>query len=161
MLILDENNKVFTLESIHVPTSASHFWILDLQMLDYTLTPLEVLEELFCPSIALEICGFQFSVPTSWNILVVDDETSQLDLVTVKDLAGKPFDAMVYDHERNLPTGERIRVVDYTSEDHNVNPALNRHCMLCHPIGPTKWINIAPNDSYNKYLKNLLVGDIV
>lgn len=161
MLILDDKNDVFTLESIHVPTSASHFWILDLQMLDFTLTTLDVLEELFCPSIALEIDGFQFSVPASWNILVVDDETSQLDLVAVKDLAGQPFEALVYDHERCSADGQLIKVVDYTSECHNVNPSLNRHCMLCHPISESKWVNLAPNDSYNKYLKNLLVGDIM
>ena len=160
MLILDDDNKVLMLESIHVPTSASHFWVLDLQQLDYTLTPLEVLEELWCPSIVIEVEGYQFSVPASWNILVMDDDTSQLDVVAIKDLAGKPFNATVFDHQRNQAYGRRIRVMDYTSESHNVNPSLNRHCMLCHPIGPHQWINVAPNDSYNKYLKNLVVGDI-
>lgn len=160
MIILDEESKVTMLESIHVPTSAEYFWILDLQNLDFTLTKLEVLEELFSPSIALEIDGFQFSIPTSWNILVVDDETSQLDLVTIKDLAGKPFDALIYDHVTNRALSSTIRVIDYTGESHHVSPALNRHCMLCHPISESKWVCLAPNDSYNKYLRDLLVGDI-
>lgn len=161
MIILDENSKATILESIHVPTAAEYFWVLDLQQLDYTLTPLEVLEELWCPSIAVEIEGFQFSLPASWNVLVLDQETSQLDIVAIKDLAGKPFEAMVFDYERNKARGSVIKVVDYTSESHNVNPALNRHHMLCHPVGPNTWVTIAPNDSYNKYLKELVVGDII
>jgi len=161
MLILDDNNKAIVLNSIHVPTSATHFWVLDLQLLDYTLAPLLVLEEIWCPSIAIQIEGYQFSIPATWNLLVMDEDTSQLDIVAIKDIAGKPFKAMVLDHQRNTAHGSQIRVMDYSNESHNVNPSLNRHHMLCHPIGPTNWICIAPNDSYNKYLKNLVVGDIL
>lgn len=161
MLIINENNDINILENIHVPTEPDYFWVLDLQLLDFILAPVLILEELLCPSIAIEVGGSTFSVPAKWNILVMDDDTSQLDIVEIYKLAGNPFNAMVYDTEKHTAHGSRVRVMDYAVERHNVNPSLNRHHMLCHPIGPVHWVCLAPNDSYNKYLKNLVIGDIL
>lgn len=161
MLIVDEHNSISILENIHVPTHADYFWVLDLQLLDFTLAQTLILEELSCPSIAIEIAGSTFSLPAKWNILVVDEDTSQLDVVEIKKLAGHQFNALVYDPTRHMAEGFPIKVVDFSGDHHNVNPSLNRHHMLCHPIGQTQWVCLAPNDSYNKYLKNLAMGDIL
>lgn len=161
MIIIDDNSACTMLESVHVPTVSTHFWVLDLQMLDFTLTKLEILEETFSPSLEIEVEGFSFYLPTQWNVLIMDEETSQLDVVSVDDLSGRPFKVVVYDNDRNSATCKPVRVLNYNSDEHYVNPSLNRHHMLCHPISQSKWICIAPNDSYNKYLKNLVIGDII
>lgn len=161
MLIVDENSNSLILDSIHVPTSAKYFWALDLKMQDFTLAELKILEELWAPSIMVSIDGFSFPLPASWNILVMDPETSQLDVVDVASVAGKEFHAMVYDNDRNMASAAIIRAVDYKPEFHNVNPSLNRHHMLCHPISNSSWICVAPNDSYNKYMKNMVVGNLL
>jgi len=161
MLIFDDHSEAIILESIYAPTLTDHFWVLDLSILDYTLTPLLVLEEIVSPSVTLRIRGFEFNVPSNWNILVFAEETQQLDIVEVGNLAGREFTALVGGPDINASVPGGITVIDYTPEYQHVAPSLNKHQMLCHPIGPGEWINVAPSDTYNKYLKELIVGDIL
>ena len=161
MLIFDDESHAVILDNIHTPTISDYFWVLDLEQCDFMLTPLQVLEEIRSPALMLEIKGFRFILPANWNLLVYAEETHQLDTVEVSNLAGKDFTALVYGPEKTLVTGERITVVDYSPDHTSVGPSLSKHQMLCHPINPDEWINVAPSDTYNKYLKNLAVGDLV
>lgn len=161
MLVMDETNNALYLDSIHVPTVATHFWALDLTMRDFTLTPIELLEELPCPSLALVVDGVTVSIPSSWMIMCVDKETSQIDLIDVHETAGRHFFAAVYDNSNHRIDAKPITVVDYSEEDIHVYPMINRHHMLCHPISHNSWIMVSPNDTYNKYLKNCLIGDLI
>lgn len=161
MIILDNNNSAVILDSIHVPVLAEYFWVLDLNMYDYTLAPLLILEEVITPSIELQIGNFRFSLPANWNMLVADDDTSQLDVVEIAELAGREFKALVYGPNMSMATLETVVVTDYHPHFKNVGPSLNKHQMLCHPISPYGWISVAPTDSYNKYLKELTIGDLI
>lgn len=164
MLIYDEDNRTILLDSIHTPTPTEYIWVFDLNLMEYTLTQLVNLEEIISPAMQLDIGGFQFFVPTYWNMLVFSEETSQLDIVTVDELAGKEFTAFVVE---TMPTGNlkhrgaTVTITDYNPNYCSVVPQLGKHHMLCHPVSPTKWINIAPSDTYNKYLKELVIGDII
>jgi hypothetical protein len=164
MLIFDDNNRTIILDDIYTPTPTDFMWVLDLQIMDYTLAPLLVLEEIVCPSIKIKIRGFEFFLPANWNMLIYSEETSELDVVEISELAGKEFTSFVYDLSnpdivRYLPG--TVTVVDYSPEFTNVAPSLNKHQMLCHPISPTEWVNVSPSDTYNKYLKTAVVGDIL
>lgn len=161
MLILDQQEQPIVLDSIHTPTLTEHYWILDLNMMDFTLTELDMLEEIIAPSIMVQIKGFQFMLPANWNMLVYDTETLQLDIVEIAELAGREFMAFVYGPDKGKPDPGAVKVVDYKPEYQNVAPSLNKHQMLCHPINPNEWVNVAPSDTYNKYLKNCVVGDLV
>ena len=161
MLIMDESNEVLYLDSIHVPTVATHYWTLDLTNRDFTLTPIELLEELPCPSLAVVVDGIVNSIPSSWMIMCVDKETSQLDLVELHETAGRQFYAAVYDNDKHTITPKQITVIDYTEEDTHVYPMINRHHMLCHPVEKNSWVMVSPNDTYNKYLKEAVLGDLL
>jgi len=161
MLIFDENNHAIMLDSIQGPVLSQYMYVLDLNMMDFTLAPLLVFEEVICPTITLQIRGFQFDVPANWNILISDDETYQLDVVEISELAGKEFKALVYGMNMVNVELEPIQVIDYKINHQNVGPSLNKYQMLCHPIDPTAWVNVAPSDAYNKYLKDKVVGDII
>ena len=161
MLVFDGNSKPMMLDSIHTPTSVDHFWILDLAMLDFTMIPLMILEETVSPAMEIQIDGFRFIVPASWNIVVYDRDTSQLDVVEIAETAGREFTAFVYGPNKAKPTPKIITATNYLPGYANVGPALNKHQMLCHPISPDEWVVVSNSDGYNKYLKNLVVGDIV
>lgn len=161
MFLIDNNNETIILDSIHTPTKTDHFWVLDLNILDYTLTPLLILEEIVSPSIEVQISNFRFILPTTWNILVTDEETSQLDVVSVAELPGREFKALVYGPLMSRAKIEPVRVTNYFPNYKNVGPHLNKHQMLCHPISSSSWINVAPSDIFNKHLKNCNVGDII
>lgn len=160
MLIFNERSQPMILDSIHGPTLSEHMWVLDLTMMDYTLAPLTMLEEIVCPSMTIMIRGWQFVLPASWNVLVYDRDTAQLDVVQLAETAGREFTALTYGPRKSSVTPEIITVTNYHVEYKNVGPALNKHQMLCHPIGPDEWISVSPSDTYNKYLKDMIVGDL-
>ena len=164
MLIFDEHEQTIILDNIYTPTPVDYMWVLDLAIMDFTLTPLLVLEEIVCPSINLRIRGFDFWLPSNWNILIFSEETLQLDVIEISELAGREFTAFVYDvansNKINYHPGI-CTVLDYAPERSHTGPQLNKHQMLCHPIGPKEWINITPSDTYNKYLKELVIGNIL
>ena len=137
------------------------FWVLDLEIMDFTLAPLMVLEEVVAPTITLEILGFTFKLPATWCMLVFAEDTMQIDVIENGELAGKDFTALVAGPDITLPIPGNVKLIDYTPEDYNYVPSLSKNQMLCHPIGPDQWVNVAPSDPYNKYLKELVVGDIL
>jgi len=161
MLIFDSNSKPIILDSIHTPTLTDHFWVLDLSLMDFTLAPLISLEEVVCPTLLVRIRGFDFALPANWNILVFDSETSQLDVVELSEVCGREFTALCYGPQKNRHTPAIVSVADYYVEHKNIGPLLSKQQMLCHPIGPDEWINVSPSDTYNKYLKDRSVGDLI
>ena len=164
MLIFDDNNRTIILENVYTPTPTDFMWVLDLQIMDYTLAPLLVLEEIICPSIKIRIRGFEFWLPANWNMLIFSEETSGIDVVEVSELAGREFTSFVYDISDPKIVKYNpgvVTVIDYSPEYVNVGPSLNKHQMLCHPISPSEWVNVSPSDTYNKYLKNAVIGDIL
>lgn len=161
MLIFDDNNKPIILESIHGPTVTEHMWVLDLTIMDFTLAPLSMLEEVVCPSIQLCVDGYEFVLPANWNILVYDRDTTQLDVVEISETAGREFTALVYGPNKSRPEPATIIVSNYFIEYKNVGPSLNKHQMLCHPINNDRWVSVSPSDGFNKYLKDAFVGDLL
>ena len=161
MLIFDEQDQPIILDSIHSPVLTNYHWVLDLTMLDFTLTPLVMLEETISSSMQVTINGFNLILPTNWNILVFDQETSQLDLIELSEATGREFTALVYGPNHVKYASGIITVTDYFVEHKNVGPSLNKHQLLCHPISATEWISVSPANNYNKYLKDMTVGDLL
>lgn len=160
MLIFDERVQPVILDNIYSPTLTDCFWVLDLSILDFKLTPLGILEQIDAPTLVVSIEGFEFHLPASWNVLVVDDESMVLDVIELSEAAGRSFKAMVYGPDMSMVKASEIFVKDYLPTYPNVGPALNKHQMLCHPVSPGAWICISSSDTYNKYLKDKVVGDI-
>jgi len=161
MLIFDDNSKAILLDSIYTPLVTQHMWILDLNMMDFTLNPITILEEITAPSMTISIHGFEFWLPATWYMLVYDMETMQLDTVCVEDLPGREFNALVSGPNIQKALPGNVIVTDYDNRYKNIGPLLNKHQMLCHPISPEHWVNVSPTDVYNKYLKEKIVGDIL
>ena len=160
-MIFDNEANAVILDSIHNPVAADFFWVLDLKMQDFTLAPLLVLEEITGPAITVDVNGFHFKLPAMWNLLVFDPETHQLDVVTVEDLPGKQFTALMYGPEMKTHQAATITALDYHPHTQCIAPSLAKHQMMCHPVAPNAWINASPSDVYTKYLREFAVGDII
>lgn len=161
MLIFDDKVKPIILESIHTPTITDVFWVLDLNILDFKLTPLTILEEIVAPTVILSVEGFDFPLPASWNVLVVDEESMILDVIELSEVAGREFRAFVYGPSMPMARTSVISVKQYFPSYPNVGPSLNKHQMLCHPVSPGSWLCVSSGDTYNKYLKDKVVGDLI
>lgn len=161
MLIFDENVQPIILDNIYSPTIAESFWVLDLNLLDFKLTPFTIMEQIDAPTLLVSIEGFDFPLPAYWNILVVDDDSMVLGIIELQEAAGRSFRAMVYGPNMSMARTAEITVKQYLPTFPNVGPSLNKHQMLCHPIGPGAWISVSNTDTYNKYLKDKVVGDLI
>jgi hypothetical protein len=161
MIISDENSKPIIIDSINNPIVSDYFWVLDLQDIDFRLTKFLVNEEIHTPSLALNILGYVIELPTSWNILVYSEETSQLDIVSVSEVTRGDFIALVFDHKNNKILPGQISAIAYNNYSPIHTPSLNKAQMLCHALGPDCWVIVSPTDSYNKYLKNCIAGDLL
>ena len=162
MLIFQESQNVTKIDDLRPVIVEDYFWVMDLENKDFMIEPLNVIEATRCPSIELLVDGFQFIVPSTWNILIVDPETSQLDISDVGSVIGKNFHAFCYGFNSSMTEMHNIEAVDYHPDFVSFSPVMNKNHMLCHPIDKDRWINLSPADSYNKHFRStLLSGDFV
>lgn len=161
MIIFDENTTPIILDNIDIPFPVEYFWALDLELMDFTLRKLKLCEEVIAPTLAITINDYLIEAPAFWNILCYSAETSELDSIAFSDLTKQDFSAFVLDHRTNKLMPSRIRVLDHNVQGVVQYPSMIRNTMLCHPLGPYMWACIAPTDSYNKYLKGKVIGDLL
>ena len=161
MLLFDDNSRPIIIDDLNNPLYTQHMWVLDFNLMDFTMVPLVMIEETTCPTMEILVNGFQFNVPASWSILVYDRETVQVDAIELAEASGREFTALVYGPTKTIPSPGLITVTNYHIEHKNVGPVLGKHQMLCHPIGPDTWVAIGPHDYYNKFLKTASLGDII
>lgn len=161
MVIFDDTNKPLIIDSIFNQMTSGYFWIFQMDELDFTLSPLISLEMIECASVEIIVKGFPFVVPAHWNILVFDDETSQLDVVDISSTAGKEFTAVVHGPECRTIEPGIITVSNYFPSYVNVQPVLPKYAMLCHAISETQWVSVGTYDGYNKFFKNALVNNLL
>jgi hypothetical protein len=162
MILLDEHNDPIILDNIDIPFPVSHFWALDLEIMDFTLRELVLNEELEgAKTLRISIHGYSIEAPADWNILIYSPETSELDVVEFSDLTKHTFSAFVYNHKTEKLVPNVVRVINYDPYTNVQTPSLIKNTMLCHPLGCDMWACIAPTDSYNKYLKDMVIGDLI
>lgn len=161
MIILDENSQPIIFDNIDIPFPVSYFWALDLDLMDFTLKKWVLGEELTTSTLSVAINGYLVEAPCDWNLLIYSTETSELDVVEFSDLTKHSFSAFAFDHRKNRLIENHIRVVDYNMLTKVQTPSLIKNTMLCHPLGYDTWVCIAPTDSYNKYIKGKVIGDLL
>lgn len=160
MLLLNEYNKTVIISSLYDPIVFKSYWVLDLVLFDYKLANLNMLEESLSPAFLIRVGVAVFTIPANWYVLVYDEETTQLDTVSINDITNKDYTVLVSNMHNMKVDGATIHILDYIPDAKCVYPTLSKSHMMCHPIYDNTWINIAPNDTYNRYLKSRHVSDI-
>lgn len=168
MLFLSDLNKPYIVDSLSQPMAIKHNWIFSAHMLDFTLSQISYLEESSGPAIRLKINDFAFLVPSSWNILIVDNDTYQIDTIPVTSCANAQCFAFGMS-----PTDSRLRlfeisILDFEPNVSLVHPMINRATALCHPIGTSSYQGnevdvcsvIGPFDLH-KWINGKSIGDIL
>lgn len=167
MLVLPDYNKPYLIDSLTAPVVIKHHWIFSAQMCDFTLAPIHYLEETTSAAVKVRINNSEFWIPASWNILVTDTETYQLDTVNIHSCANVKHLAFTFvPNELKLRTLD-VMVLDYVESMSLVHPMVNKATALVHPVGPSEGFGtsrqlaviIGPHDLY-KHLQNKVVGDM-
>lgn len=169
MQILTDFSKPYILDNLTAPMVITHCWIFAADMLDFTLAPITYLEETTGPAVKLRVEGTEFYVPASWNILVVDRETSTIDTIPIGSCSSTPFAVFLMSVDDSKLRIGSISVIDYEPNYSCIHPLITKGTALCHAIGPTKTIRgtmtelgciIGPYD-LNKFIAGKTAGDLL
>lgn len=162
MKIFDETSCPQHIVDIYTPLVSEYMWILNCADLDFMLSPIQVLEEIDCPTLTFRTHhGNVLVLPANWSVLICDRDTAQLDTITLAESAGREFTALTYGPRSTHPSYTKMTAVDYCASGTISYPCLAKHQMLCYPISSFEWICISPSDPYNKYLKDRIIGDLI
>jgi len=169
MLILPDYNKPYLISSLTSPVVVKHHWTFNAPMTDFMLTPITYLEETTGAAIKVRINNSEFWVPATWNILVTERETYQLDTVAINACATTHHLAFSFSPDEMKLNTLDIMVIDYANSMALVHPMISKGTALVHPVGPAPTSNsgkikqlavvIGPHDLY-KHLANKVIGDI-
>ena len=161
MLYFNSKNNIVAVDTIYTPIVDNFLWVLDLEQNDFTLSPVTMLLELTTPTFDLIIDGLTIVLPTSWFIVIYDDEIGIMDVVQISDLMGRNFKLFTYGFSELMVTGSSYILNKYTPKNVSIMPNLNKKQLLCHPINNEQWICIGPTEAFAKKLKDMYVGEII
>ena len=168
MLFLSDLNKPYIVDSLSQPMVVRHHWVFSAHMLDFKIANISYLEESTGPAVKLKINNFGFYVPSTWNILIIDDDTYQVDTIPVTSCSNYKCHAFGMS-----PTDSKMRLLEVSIEDFEpkmslIHPMIQRATGLCHPVGVVQdrqketdvCVVVGPFDLH-KWLNGKTVGDLL
>ena len=87
MLVLPDYGHPYIIDSVSGPVVPKYSWFYDVSLNDFVLRPIRLLEETIGTTVKVRINNFDFNVPASWNLLVVDEDTKLVDTVPITQCA--------------------------------------------------------------------------
>ena len=161
----DEFKTVQQLTCVNdLPTKSDYYWVFDFELIDYTLVPLLMIQEVTGTVMLVNTLNKTITLPLNWSVLVFDEDSLQLDMVGISNLEVSSFTALV-----SGPSVEkdyfsaRISLQQVTAET-IVTPLPDKHQLLCHPVTDDLFICVGstPNvPTFQKYLEPLTVKSTV
>ena len=167
-IVINEINKPYLIDSLTQPLPLRHHWIFDGHFLDFTLSEINYLEETVGPTITILVAECEIKVPGAWNILIVDRETSTVDVVPISKCAAMEYLAFVFSPEDGKLITEPIEVIDWTEKDSCIFPAVSTGAAVVHAIAPgvlhgkqiNRGIVLSPHDLW-RWIGGKTIGDIL
>lgn len=168
MLILPDYNRPYIIDSLTAPLVVKHHWIFSAPDTDFKLQQITYLEETSGAALKLRINNSEFWVPATWNILITDRETYQLDTVGIQVCSGVKHLAFAFSPDENKLRTLDIMVVDYAENKALVHPMINKGTALVVPVGPIPvmmgktiqtTVVMGPHD-LSKHLTNKVIGEV-
>lgn len=168
MIILNEINRAYIVDSLTAPIVLRHHWVFNAQQLDFMLSEITYLEETQGPTITLQIADSEVRVPGAWSVLVVDRETYTIDAVPASACAAFEHEAFVFSPTDSKLQTAQIRVIGWDPKGSCIYPAVERAHALVHAISPgdshgkstARGVIIGPNDLW-RFIGGKTVGDVL
>jgi hypothetical protein len=168
MIILNEINRPYIVDSLTAPIVLRHHWIFNAQQLDFMLNEITYLEETVGPTVTLQIADSEVKVPGAWSVLIVDMETYTIDAIPATACAAFEHHAFVFSPDDGKLITAPIRVIAWEPKGSCIYPAIDKAQALVHSISPgvshgkivPRGVVVGPNDLY-RYISGKTVGDIL
>jgi hypothetical protein len=139
MQILADYNHAYSIEDVSSPVIPKYSWCYDVANNDFMLRPIRLLEETTGPTVRVHINEFEFNVPASWYILVVDLETKLVDTVQITQCTSSGYQALLMHPEVNAYSVAPIVLLDLMMKESCTHVMIARMDMMLHPVGPVKF----------------------
>lgn len=153
MQILPDYGFPYIIDNVSGPVIPKYNWFYDSDLNDFVLRPIRLLEETTGPTVHVRINGLEFSVPASWNLLVVDEETKLIDTVQVTQCSSSNYLAFLTHPDHTDYALSKIILIDLVMKESCVHTLIPRSHMLLHPVGP---IDGSPDTIYTSKKKTEL-----
>lgn len=137
MHILPDYGHDYSIDDVSSVVIPKHAWFYDVQVNDFLLRPIHMLEETTGPTVTARINGVVLQVPASWYILIVDDETKTVDTVLITQCASSAFKAYMMHPQLNRYEAQSVELLDLDYKGVVVHLTIPRLTMICHPVGST------------------------
>ena len=168
MIILNEINRPYIVDSLTAPIVLRHHWIFNAQQLDFALSEIQYLEETTGPTITLQIGDSEVKVPGAWNLLIVDNETYTVDMVPVTACASFEHLAFVFSPDDGKLITAPVRVIAWDPKGVCIYPAVDKAQAVVHSISPgmlhgkliPRGVVVGPHDLW-RYIGGKTVGDLL
>lgn len=98
MLILLADNTPFNMAAMPAEIDDLRFCVLDYsdtRNIDFYWIPLVFLDVFPRPSCDLQIGSHRIQMPLDWSIVIADKDSSSMEIIELKDLRDRPFEAFI------------------------------------------------------------------
>lgn len=135
MLCLPDYGFPYLIDDVSGPVVPKYSWFYDVELNDFMLKPIRLLEETTGPTVRVRINDFAFNVPASWNLLIVDEETKLVDTVQITQCSSSGYLAFLmhpstFDYHLSPIILEDLYMKESCA--HTMIPRMN---MMLHPVG--------------------------
>ena len=135
MVILPDYGHPYLIDNVSGPVVPKYSWFYDVELNDFMLKPIRLLEETIGPTVTVRINGFEFDVPASWNLLVVDDETKLVDTIPINQCSSSNYQAFMMHPETHDYHVSPIMLIDLKMKESCTHVMIPRMNMMLHPVG--------------------------
>jgi hypothetical protein len=148
MIVLPEYGHPYIIESVSGPVVPKYSWFYDSGVNDFLLKPIRLLEETTGATVRVRINGFEFDVPASWHLLVVDEETKIVDTIQITQCSSSSCEAFLMHPDESSYVTSPIVLLDLYMKRSCVHVMIPRGSMMLHPVGPVKNERMGTERSY-------------
>ena len=161
-------NKLFRPYEINSVAQALTFtdiYTFDAKLCKPTLSAVEYLEEVICPTVTLEVAGASVEIPASWHVMIMDTETFSID--TIPACLSQVYENIApgYTFVNNSgilkmtkPTKSKMIGINYNSDGVFVHPSISKNMAFIIPV-QNHTIIAGPHD-LSRYISRLTIGDL-
>jgi hypothetical protein len=168
MIVLPDFLKPYIIDNQYAPILPKYFWTFNSSILDFTLSPLNFIEESMSTVLKVSINGLELLIPYNWYILITDADTNKLDYIQINECTVIDSHAYLMSPIDSHIRLAHIKVLDVIEDTLSYYPVLQKNTALCSPV--SQEINkqgievplsivIGPYDLY-KSVANKSVGDL-
>ena len=136
MLVLPDYGHPYIIDSVSGPVVPKYSWFYDVSLNDFVLRPIRLLEETIGTTVKVRINNFDFNVPASWNLLVVDEDTKLVDTVPITQCASSNYSAFMMHPETHDYYVSPVVLLDLMMKESCTHVMIPRMHMMLAPVGP-------------------------